>query len=106
MIACLAAAIWLLHPLHVSTVLYTVQRMAQLSALFSLVTLLLYSLGRDRQIAGSTAWPFFVLVAPAALAAYVMTMNQGLRVQSRKQVTRDELRAIVDTSLSMGGLAA
>ncbi|MEM9360567.1 MAG: hypothetical protein AAGB04_30685 [Pseudomonadota bacterium] len=36
MIALLAAAIWLCHPLHVSTVLYTVQRMALLSALFTL----------------------------------------------------------------------
>ncbi len=29
-----AAVIWLLHPLHVSTVLYSIQRMAQLSTLF------------------------------------------------------------------------
>lgn len=33
-IAVITAAVWLLHPLHVSTVLYSVQRMAQLSALF------------------------------------------------------------------------
>lgn len=37
-----AAALWLLHPLHVSTVLYAVQRMAQLSALFTLAGLLLF----------------------------------------------------------------
>ncbi len=36
-IALFAAAIWLIHPLNVSTVLYTVQRMAQLSALFTLL---------------------------------------------------------------------
>lgn len=36
------AAIWLLHPLHVSTVLYAVQRMAQLSSLFCLAAVLVY----------------------------------------------------------------
>ena len=40
--ALLAAALWLLAPLHVSTVLYTVQRMAQLSTLFALGALLLF----------------------------------------------------------------
>ena len=37
-----AALIWLLHPLHVSTVLYAVQRMAQLSALFVLIGLCVF----------------------------------------------------------------
>jgi TetR/AcrR family transcriptional repressor of nem operon len=43
---------------------------------------------------------------PAELAALVMTINQGLRVQSRKQVEPEELRSIVDNSLSLLGLAA
>lgn len=37
-----AASIWALHPLHVTTVLYAVQRMAQLSTLFSLLGLCVY----------------------------------------------------------------
>ncbi len=41
MIVC-AVAIWLLHPLQVSTVLYTIQRMAQLSALFTLIGLWIF----------------------------------------------------------------
>ena len=36
-IALFTAAIWLIHPLNVSTVLYSVQRMTQLSALFTLL---------------------------------------------------------------------
>ena len=40
--AAVAVAVWLLHPLNVSTVLYAVQRMAQLSALFTLLALLSY----------------------------------------------------------------
>jgi protein O-mannosyl-transferase len=37
-----ASAFWLLHPIHVSGVLYTVQRMNQLSALFALASILCY----------------------------------------------------------------
>ena len=41
-IAFLASAVWLLHPLHVSTVLYAVQRMTQLSALFQMLGLSIF----------------------------------------------------------------
>lgn len=37
-----AAALWLLHPLQVSTVLYVVQRMAQLSTLFTVLGLVVF----------------------------------------------------------------
>lgn len=47
-IAILGAAIWLLHPLHVSTVLYTVQRMTQLSAFFALSGLVIFFAARIR----------------------------------------------------------
>lgn len=46
----LVAAVWLLHPLHVSTVLYVVQRMAQLSTFFILVGLLVYCRARLKWI--------------------------------------------------------
>lgn len=56
--ALLAAAFWALSPLLVSTVLYAVQRMAQLSSLFSLTGLLTYCIGRrldaKRRLAGRT----------------------------------------------------
>lgn len=48
LVAAIAAAIWLLHPIHVSTVLYAVQRMAQLSALFTLAGLLVFTRYRLR----------------------------------------------------------
>jgi protein O-mannosyl-transferase len=41
-VALTAAALWLLHPLHVTTVLYAIQRMAQLSALFTVMGLLVF----------------------------------------------------------------
>ncbi len=39
------------------------------------------------------------------LAAHVMVMNQGLRVASRKRVSRSELKRHVDTALSLLGLS-
>lgn len=45
-----AAAAWLLAPLLVSTVLYAVQRMAQLAALFVLAGLLAYVIGRQQLV--------------------------------------------------------
>lgn len=52
-LALLVAGLWLLHPLQVSTVLYTVQRMSQLAALFCFAGLLAYSSGRMRQVSAS-----------------------------------------------------
>jgi len=46
MIGIIVAGFWLLHPLHVSTVLYTVQRMTELSTLFVLAGLVAYVKGR------------------------------------------------------------
>lgn len=45
-ISLLTAALWLVHPLNVSTVLYIVQRMTQLSALFMLLGMVVYVYGR------------------------------------------------------------
>jgi len=50
--AAIVTSLWLLHPLHVSTVLYLVQRMAQLSAFFVLAGLLFYTISRMRELEG------------------------------------------------------
>lgn len=57
-VALFAAAIWALHPLHVSTVLYIVQRHAQLAMLFFLITAIALDLAvsafnRQRMTKGS-----------------------------------------------------
>lgn len=51
-VALIATAIWLLHPLQVSTVLYVVQRMTELSATFTLAALVAYLHGRKHIIEG------------------------------------------------------
>jgi tetratricopeptide (TPR) repeat protein len=47
-LALLTTSLWLLHPFQVSTVLYIIQRMTELSALFTLAALLIYVRSRQR----------------------------------------------------------
>jgi len=46
------AGLWLVHPLNLTAVLYIVQRMASLAALFTACGLILYVAGRRRMLAG------------------------------------------------------
>lgn len=61
---CLAAAIWAIHPLQLTSVLYIVQRMTSLSAFFVLAGLIVALLGRQRLQA---AKPFGLTVMSAGL---------------------------------------
>jgi len=72
--AAAVAVLWLVHPLHVSTVLYTVQRMTQLASLFILLGLWLYLDGRRRLQCGMAGGTWRVLAGlggclPPALLA-------------------------------------
>ena len=69
-LALLAAALWLVHPLNLTPVLYVVQRETALSSLFVLLGLNIYIWSRERQFgAGGRTWaiwlgiPFFTLAA-------------------------------------------
>ncbi len=44
----IGASIWLLHPLHVSTVLYAIQRVTQLGAFFALASVAVYMVARTQ----------------------------------------------------------
>lgn len=55
--AWLAAAMWGLHPINLTAVLYIVQRMESLCHLFVFAGLWLYVAGRSRQLAGGSGWP-------------------------------------------------
>lgn len=65
------ASAWLLHPLNLTGVLYVVQRMASLSALFTLLGLIAYLFGRRRQLDGKSGWGWilsaFALFTPLAV---------------------------------------
>lgn len=56
-VACLITIVWLIHPLNVSTVLYPIQRMAQIAMLACLAGLLFYAIVRERMIEGRTGAP-------------------------------------------------
>lgn len=77
---CLGAAVWLLHPLLVSTVLYLVQRMAMLSALFMLLAMLAYLHGRIALIDGRQrrAWTLLALVVPLCTALAALSKENGV----------------------------
>jgi hypothetical protein len=52
--------LWLVHPLNLTSVLYIVQRMTSLSALFAVCGLLFYVLGRSRSLAGRRGMPLIL----------------------------------------------
>lgn len=76
----LAASVWLLHPLLASTVLYVVQRMAMLSATFTLLTLLAYLSGRT-SIASSrpkAGWLLLLLGVPSLTVLASLAKENGV----------------------------
>ena len=76
--AAATAALWLLHPLHVSTVLYTVQRMAQLSTLSMLLGLTCDLFGRLRIADGKPGRAWMLSAAPIALIGFLAKENTVL----------------------------
>lgn len=67
-ISFVAALVWAIHPLNVSTVLYAVQRMTGLAALFTVWGMVLYCHGRAEQIAGrSSGWGWLIAGALTGL---------------------------------------
>ena len=67
----LVAALWLLHPVQLSTVLYVVQRMTLLSAFFTLLGLYLYLRLRRRDL---TRWKNLALLAGAVYGCTVLAV--------------------------------
>lgn len=60
-VALFAFAIWALHPLNLTSVLYVVQRMTSLASLLTVAGLLGYALGRQQLIRG-TRWGFLTII--------------------------------------------
>lgn len=65
--AVIAAAVWTLHPLQVSSVLYVVQRMEVGAVTGVLLGLLAYLRARDAMCAGRRFWPWCLLVVASGL---------------------------------------
>ena len=80
LIAGVTTALWLVHPLLVSTVLYAVQRMTQLAALFTLLALLAYIKARmecgDRVKLFIYGW----VVLPAMMLLALLSKETGVLI--------------------------
>ncbi|MGA9852141.1 MAG: hypothetical protein WBR15_04355 [Gammaproteobacteria bacterium] len=63
-VSVLVAGVWMLHPLNLTPVLFIVQRMTSLAALFTLAGILAYVHGRERMLVGKMGWPLVWLLTP------------------------------------------
>ena len=75
-IALWVSAMWLLSPVLVSTVLYVIQRMAQLAALFLLAGLVCYLKGREEMIEGRVGRGWALLAATFLLCWPLATLSK------------------------------
>ena len=79
MLGIIAAGFWLLHPLQVSTVLYTVQRMTELSTMFVLAGLISYAKGRlVQEKSVGLGWLFIGLGFGLFFPLAVLSKESGL----------------------------
>ncbi len=67
---------WLIHPIQVSTVLYVVQRMTELCALFTLAGLITYVYGRERLLRNDSLSGYVWLSAGIVLAGLLATLSK------------------------------
>ena len=76
LIALLTTTLWLVHPFQVSTVLYVVQRMTELSAFFTLVGLLAYLQGRHCLAQGLIFKGFIWISLGVSLGGILATLSK------------------------------
>lgn len=78
-IAAVATAIWVVHPINLTSVLYVVQRMNSLATLFSLLALIFYVRGRlQLQTGKRQGWWSIVLGAPLASLFGVLSKENAI----------------------------
>lgn len=67
-IAFIGALIWLIHPLHTSTVHYVIQRMTELSAMFVLIGIWCYLHGRQKLLTSTNPGPGYLWMSTGIIA--------------------------------------
>lgn len=119
LVALTVSALWLLHPVNLTGVLYVVQRMASLSALFVSLGMCLYIIARLRQIRGKTGFPLMLLAFPglgllaflsketgALLPVFMLVIEISFfRFQAERPATRVFLIAFFMVSLAIPAVA-
>ena len=76
----LATSVWLLNPLNVSTTAYIVQRMAILSSLFSMITIILYLHGRNIIIVEGKRGFIFIFFSVLSLFVAIVSKENAILV--------------------------
>lgn len=71
---------WLLHPINLSPVLYIVQRMTELSALFSFISIFIYVALRRRQIEAIRPWLPLAVILPISFLLGLFSKQNGILV--------------------------
>ena len=75
-ISLITTLIWLVHPLHASTVLYVIQRMTLLMSLFSLCTMFFYLLGRV-ELSKNTRKAFVYFFVSGLFAIFALASKEN-----------------------------
>lgn len=79
LVSAVAAAIWLVHPLNLTSVLYVVQRMTSLAAMFSLAAMICYCAGRFRLVRNAPyAWWLICLGVPGFILLGVLSKENAI----------------------------
>lgn len=77
----IASLAWLVHPMHTNTVLYAVQRMTELSALFTLAGLLCYIHARELfDKSPLRAWMWLIIGGGVSTALALLSKENGILV--------------------------
>lgn len=76
-IALCVTAVWLLHPINLTNVLYVVQRMNSLSALFVLIGMLSYTAGRSKALEGKSSFLATFIVPTICTVLAVLSKENG-----------------------------
>lgn len=77
-LALAVATLWLVHPLHVSTVLYTVQRMAILATLFTVLGLWAYTCARLAHLRGEWGGVPLLLAVAVCFPLALLSKENGI----------------------------
>lgn len=78
-IALVTCGLWMLHPIQINTILYVVQRMAELSTLFMLTGLLCYLQGREALVnSQKTGWLWLLVGGGISLILALLSKETGI----------------------------
>ncbi len=77
LISLLVGAMWLTHPLQLTSVLYIVQRMTSLASLFSILAIISYCILRQKMLQKKSRWFYFI---PILILVILSTLSKEIGV--------------------------